>query len=157
MAVTANLNNGPRSLRDSKSLWMLSGAGSWRRRKGSIKTKMPRLSAFSERFGVSAVNAAGWAIVTTANAHSFAQRCGVGLEAIRWSATESNRRGTERNSIADYLQLWHDVYSLGLGPLVPLTMLCNDNVIDANEMVGLLQEGQTVQLYGSSGPASRIC
>jgi hypothetical protein len=47
--------------------------------------------------------------------------------------------------------LWRDVYGLGLGPLVPLTMHRDDVAIDANGILSLLEKNQTVQLCGGSG------
>jgi hypothetical protein len=154
MAVTAHINDGPRDLRDGEFLVDCAKA-----RAALEASQAPRSEdRAAEALGISRSvlrrilgreDKASWAIVTLPNARSFAEKSGVSLEAIQWTAGEGS--AIEQDSVAIYLQLWRDVYGLGLGPLVPLTMLCNDHPVDADGVLGLLLSNETVQLYGPSG------
>jgi len=92
-----------------------------------------------------------WAIVTTPNAASFAEKCGIQLDAIQWSGNIPGEAMRQPNLVADYIQFWRDIYSLGLAPLVPLTIRSKDDAVDVNGILNFLQKSQTVQLCGPSG------
>jgi hypothetical protein len=152
--MVVDLNDGPRSLRDGEfpvdcgkarvAFEGFQGPHSEDRAAYALGISRSVLRRILGKEG-----SAGQAIVNTANARSFAEKCGIDLDAIRWSDHTDGLAAAD--SIPTYLRLWREVYGLGLGPLVPLTMHYDDVAIDANGILGLLEKNQTVQLCGGSG------
>lgn len=156
MAVTANINNGPRHLRDGEFLIDCVKA------RTALEASLLQQSEdrTADTLGISRSvlrrilgrdDSAGWAIVTTPNARSFADGCGVGLEAIQWSGDDLDPLPRGQDQVSNYLTLRKEIFSLGPGPLVPLTMHCDDRAIDAEAVQAFLQKGRTIYLYGPSG------
>jgi hypothetical protein len=151
MVATARLNDSPRSLRDGEFLVDCAKARAAFEASQGVKSEDRTADALGITRSVlrrilGRDDTAGWAIVTTPNARSFAEKCGIQLNAVQWSIDEASHRATAADSVTSYLQFWRDIYGLGLGPLVPLTMRCHDDTVDTNAILDSLQKNQTAQL-----------
>jgi energy-coupling factor transporter ATP-binding protein EcfA2 len=60
-------------------------------------------------------------------------------------------RTTASDAIAIYLQLWRAVYSLGLGPVVPLTMRSDETSVNQTTLLEFTRQNKVVQVCGPSG------
>jgi hypothetical protein len=97
-----------------------------------------------------------WSVIQDIFARPFAENCGGQIMDIEWSENEAEAEAkakakTTKPAVSAYLELWRALHSISLGPYVPLTMQCEDKLIDLAGMIGLIRGTPTLQIVGPSG------
>jgi len=148
MASKRNALDGKRKLRDGEVAIDCAKASALLKR-STVSVNDMVLSRSAARRILGKEGGGPYGIVKKETADEFAKQCGGRREDIEW-CNESGVSATPL-AIAAYREIWQNIYSIGLGPYVALTMRNKGDLIDLAGVVGLLKENRNVQIVGPSG------